>query len=54
MEWLLPDYKGITEDGINYLMPLIQGSPDIIMKDGLPAYVQPYFMRGEAVLVPEK
>ena len=54
VEWLLPDYKGITEDGINYLMPLIQGSPDIIMKDGLPAYVQPYFMRGEAVLVPEK
>jgi len=54
VEWLLPDYKGITEECINYLMPLIQGSPDIIMKDGLPAYVQPYFMRGEAVLVPEK
>ena len=36
---------------MNYLMPLIQGSPDIIMRDGLPAYIEPYFMRGEAALV---
>ena len=51
VEWLLHDYKGITEEGMNYLMPLIQGSPDIIMRDGLPAYIEPYFMRGEAALV---
>lgn len=44
-EWILPDMKGITEEGYNYLRPLIEGSPDLIMKDGLPAYVTPYYMR---------
>lgn len=44
-EWILPELKGITEEGYNYLRPLIQGTPEIIMKDGLPAYVTPYYMR---------
>ncbi|MBQ6357195.1 MAG: 6-phosphofructokinase [Solobacterium sp.] len=44
-EWILPDMKGITEEGYSYLRPLIEGTPDIIMKDGLPAYVTPYYMR---------
>lgn len=50
-EWLLPEYKGITEDGIKYLKPLIHGKPVIIMQDGdgLPEYVTPYYMRGEEV-----
>ena len=42
--WLLPDYKGLTKAGFDYLRPLIQGSPVILMKDGLPAYVTPYYM----------
>ena len=44
-EWLLPDYAGITEEGFKYMKPLIQGQPTIIYKDGLPAYVTPYYMR---------
>lgn len=44
-DWLLPEMRGLTEAGYDYLRPLIQGSPALIMKDGLPAYVTPYFMR---------
>ena len=44
-DWLLPEMRGLTEEGYDYLRPLIQGSPDLIMKDGLQAYVTPYFMR---------
>ena len=43
-EWILPEYKGITEEGYAYLRPLIEGSPVIVYKDGLPAYVKPYYM----------
>ena len=44
-EWILPEYKGITEEALAYLRPLIQGEPDLIIKDGIPAYVIPYYMR---------
>ena len=43
-EWILPEYRGITEEGLAYLRPLIEGSPVIVYKDGLPAYVKPYYM----------
>lgn len=44
-EWIKPDYMGITEEGLNYLRPLIQGSPTIITKDGLPLFATPYHSR---------
>lgn len=44
-EWMLPNYRGITEEALNYLRPLIQGEPVVIMKEGIPAYVKPYYMR---------
>ena len=44
-EWLLDDYAGVNAEGLRYLRPLIQGSPAVIYKDGLPAYVTPYYMR---------
>ena len=44
-EWLLPEYGGITTEAYDYMLPLIQGQPDIIYKDGLPAYVTPYYMQ---------
>ena len=44
-EWLLPEYGGIIQEAYDYMMPLIQGQPDIIYKDGLPAYVTPYYMQ---------
>ncbi len=44
-EWMLPNYTGISEEAYNYLRPLIVGEPTLIMKDGLPAFVKPYYMR---------
>ena len=44
-EWILPNYRGITKEAIEYLNPLIVGSPVVIYTDGVPAYVKPYYMR---------
>ena len=44
-EWILPNYRGITEEAYDYLRPLIVGSPVVIYNDGVPAYVKPYYMR---------
>ncbi len=44
-EWILPNYAGISKEGYDYLRPLIEGSPVVLMKDGLPEYVTPYYMR---------
>ena len=45
-EWILPEYKGITQEAYDYLQPLIEGTPYIMYKNGLPAYVEPYYLRG--------
>lgn len=44
-DWILPNYRGISAAAYDYLRPLIEGSPVIIYKDGIPAYVKPYYMR---------
>ena len=44
-EWILPDYQGITEEAYAYLRPLIKGEPSVMMKDGLPVYCKPYYLR---------
>ena len=44
-EWIIPNYRGITKEALDYLRPLIVGSPVIIYNDGVPAYVKPYYMR---------
>ncbi|MDF9823788.1 6-phosphofructokinase [Breznakia sp. PF5-3] len=44
-EWILPDYQGLVKEAYDYFMPLIQGEPDLIMENGVPAYVKPYHMR---------
>lgn len=43
-EWILDNYRGISEEALNYIRPLIAGSPVVIYEDGLPAYVKPYYM----------
>lgn len=43
-EWILDNYRGISEEALNYIRPLITGSPVVIYEDGLPAYVKPYYM----------
>ena len=45
-KWLKPNYAGVTQEGIDYLAPLIVGEPTVIYeKNGLPAYVEPYYLR---------
>lgn len=45
LKWLLPDFRGITEEALAYMMPLIQGTPILIMKDGLPEQTVPFYLR---------
>lgn len=44
-EWILENYHGISEEALAYLRPLVVGSPVIVYKNGLPAYVKPYYMK---------
>ena len=44
-EWILPNFRGISEEALKYLRPLIIGSPTVVYTDGVPAYVTPYYMR---------
>lgn len=44
-EWILPDYSGISEEAYDYMRPLIEGEPEIIYENGIPAYVKPFYMR---------
>ena len=44
-EWILPEYRGISDEAFSYLRPLIDGTPYIMYKDGLPAFVEPYYLR---------
>jgi len=45
IEWTQPNYRGVTDEAINYMRPLIEGSPVVIYKNGVPAYVTPYYKR---------
>jgi len=45
VEWALPNYRGVSQEAIDYMKPLIQGSPVILMDGGLPAFVKPYYKK---------
>lgn len=45
LDWILPNYRGIKQEALDYMRPLIIGQPVIVYKDGLPAFVKPYYMR---------
>ncbi|MHC1734367.1 MAG: 6-phosphofructokinase [Erysipelotrichaceae bacterium] len=45
VEWAKPNYRGVTQDAIDYMKPLIQGSPVVLMDGGLPAFVKPYYKK---------
>lgn len=45
VDWILPNYRGISEEAYAYLKPLVVGSPVVYYKDGIPAYIKPYYMR---------
>lgn len=45
-EWILDDFAGITEEGLNYVRPLLVGQPEIMYDEhGLPLHVVPYYQR---------
>ncbi|HIT51303.1 MAG TPA: diphosphate--fructose-6-phosphate 1-phosphotransferase [Candidatus Aveggerthella excrementigallinarum] len=44
-EWILPDYQGVTQEFYDYIEPLIQGEPDLVMENGLPKTIVPFNMR---------
>ncbi len=45
MEWMLPNYRGVTQEALDYMRPLIEGSPVIRYKNGVQQYVVPFYMR---------
>lgn len=46
LEWVLPDFAGITQEGLDYVAPLLVGTPVILFDEkGLPKHVTPYYMR---------
>jgi ATP-dependent phosphofructokinase / diphosphate-dependent phosphofructokinase len=44
-EWILDNYRGVSEEALKYMRPLIEGQPVVIYKEGVPAFVKPYYMR---------
>ena len=39
-EYITPDGCGITDAGIDYLLPLIQGEPELVYENGLPKHFE--------------
>lgn len=44
-KWMKKNYRGITKEAVEYMLPLINGEPDYIMENGIQAYVKPYYMK---------
>ena len=40
MEWILPNGAGLTQDFVDYALPLIQGETDLPKEDSLPRFVK--------------
>jgi 6-phosphofructokinase len=45
VEWAKPNFRGVTEEAVAYMRPLIEGQPVIVYHGGVPAYVKPYYKR---------
>lgn len=41
-DWITKEKNNITEDAIEYMQPLIMGSPDKVLENGLPKYLTLY------------
>ena len=37
-DWILPDHKGLSQEFVDYCLPLIQGDPKCTLEDGLPRF----------------
>lgn len=40
LEWILPNAEGLTQDFIDYALPLIQGDANLELEDGLPRFAK--------------
>lgn len=40
VEWIVPEGNNVTQDFIDYALPLIQGVPEIPVENGLPRYAR--------------
>ena len=40
MEWITKDGKGLTQEFLDYVTPLIQGQSELPYEDGLPKFAQ--------------
>ena len=40
LEWINAEGNGVTQDFIDYCLPLIQGETGMVKEDGLPRFVQ--------------
>ena len=46
LEWILPEFAGITQEALDYISPLLVGRPEIMFdENGLPLHVKPYYFR---------
>ena len=43
-EWILPNYRGMSQELYDYVRPLIQGEPELIMDNGIPMQMPPFYM----------
>ncbi|MDL2323525.1 6-phosphofructokinase [Ruminococcaceae bacterium OttesenSCG-928-A16] len=42
-EWITPDGSGVTQEMIDYLLPLVQGHVEPVMENGLPSYAPLFY-----------
>ena len=45
LEWMLPDYTGVSQEALDYMRPLINGSPVIHYNEGVQAYLKPFYLK---------
>lgn len=45
VEWAKPNYRGVTDEAIAYIKPLIQGRPVVLEEEGVQRFVKPYYMK---------
>ncbi|KAF0226424.1 MAG: 6-phosphofructokinase [Erysipelotrichaceae bacterium] len=45
VNWAKPNFRGVTDEAVAYMRPLIEGQPVIVYHNGVPAYVKPYYKR---------
>ena len=40
LEWIVPEGNNVTREFIDYVLPLIQGEPDLVLENSLPRYAR--------------